>query len=203
MKQLKIITSSLFVGVCLFGATPSPSFAENSQPLQVVAKKIQSGYVKSVTFKFDSATRTVDLPGPGARIETFAAAVDEWNHGEPVASFLLDERGQIPSIAYYGLQNRKTCLIGVYGKLAFDTESQLIVEPLHSSATEQVIRRYEASKCSLQLYDQLKDQADIEGTAGYVKRTVTRMGGKSSAKNSCEYTVSQGKILDPDGCFKK
>lgn len=201
--QLKIITSSLFFCACLFGATPSPSFAENSQPLKVVAKKIRSGYVKSVTFKFNSATRTVDLPSPGARIETFTAELDEWAHGERVASFLLDERGQIPSIAYYGLPDKKTCFIGVYGRLTFDTESQLIVEPLHSSAIELVIRRYEASECGLKEYDQLKDEADIEGNSGYVKRTVTRVGGRSSAKTSCEYTISDGKIFDPDGCFKK
>jgi hypothetical protein len=203
MKQLKIITSSLFFSVCFLGATPGLSFAGNSQPLQVVAKKIRSGYVKSVIFKFNSSIMTVDLPSPGARVETFTAEVDEWGHGERVASFLLDERGQIPSIAYYGLPDKKTCLIGVHGKLTFDTESQLIVEPLYSSAIEQVIRRYEASECGLKQYDQLRDKADIEGNSGYVKRTVTRIGRGSSAKTSCEYTISEGKILDPDGCFKK
>jgi len=203
MKQLKIITSSFFFSVCFFGIPPGLSFAGNSQPLQIIEKRIRSGYVKSVIFKFNSSIRTVDLPSPGARVETFTAEVDEWAHGERVASFLLDERGQVPSIAYYGLPDKKTCFIGVHGKLTFDTESQLIVEPLYSSALEQVIRRYEASECGLKQYDQLKDKADIEGNSGYVKRTVTRIGGRSSAKNSCEYTIYKGKILDPDGCFKK
>lgn len=203
MMQIKIRNFILFFCAFFFAAPPGSSFAKISQPLTVIAKKIRSGYVQSVTFKLNSAIRTVDLPSPGARTETFAATVDEWEHGAPVVSFLLDERGQIPLLAYYGLPKKKTCFIGVHGKLTFDTETQLIVEPLHSSAIEQVIRRYEASECSLKQYDQLKDEADIEGNANYVKRTVTRIGGKPPAHTPCEYTVSGGKVFDPDDCFKK
>jgi len=203
MIKLKTRNSILIFCSMVFSAGLSSSFAENSKPITVLTKKIRSGYVKSVTFKIDSAIRTVDLPGSGARAETFACAVEQWQHRTPVVSFLLDDRGQIPSLAYYGLSTKRTCFYGVHGKLTFDVENQLVVEPLHSSASEQVIRRYEASECNLKEYDELKDKADIDDNPNYIKRKVTRIRGKQLARRSCEYSISEGKVLDPHDCFKK
>ena len=111
----------------------------------------------------------------------------------------------MPAIAYFGYDGRNICFIGEYSRLIFEKESNLVIESLHSSASEQIVNRYDFTRCTLKSYDQLMDKAIISETVGdgSVKRVVTKLKGNYSKKFRCEYSIEQGRIVDPDKCFKR
>lgn len=172
--------------------------------ISIVAKTIHSHYVKRVMVSIDDKVMEIVFPGRGAREKTFAMATDKWRDS-PMIYFVLDSRGQTPLIAYFQFDGNDVCFIGQYARLIFDAESNLVIEPLHSSSSEQIVNRYELNKCVLNLHDQLRDKAVISRSTNEnsVKRVVTKLKGDNSRKFYCEYSVEQEKTLDPENCFRR
>lgn len=170
----------------------------------IVSKDVEFKYVKRVTVSIGGEVALFVLPGIGARKESFAMDTEMWGNAK-IINFLLDARGQVPAIAYYGYHGKDVCLIGEFSRLIFEKESNLVIEPLHSSASEKVINRYDFRGCSLNIHDQLMDKAiGIESfNGGSFKRVVTKLKGVHSKKFRCEYAVEHGASVDPDNCFRR
>ena len=177
-------------------------FAVEKNDVEVLHSTMKAGYIKNVTIKVDGNVQEIKLPSSGAREKSFSISGLRWG-GSRMLGVTLDDRGQIPSVAYFQIEGKKSCFVGEHSLLSFDNESNFVVEPMHSSASEQVINRYKLKKCELSFYDQLVDKAVEADDPDVITRRVIRVKGVDLPRYECDYTIKQGKILDADNCFRK
>ncbi|MFP5392788.1 MAG: hypothetical protein ACLGI6_14770 [Gammaproteobacteria bacterium] len=186
-----------------FVAASIEASAAKMPALSIVGKTTRSHHITEVKIRVGDKVSRISLPEPGAVPEAFTMMSEKWR-GLDMLSFTLDSRGQIPSIAYYQRQGAKFCYVGTYSRLFFDDGSELVVEPLQSSAIEQIVNRYDLRPCGLDFRDQLSDKViDQESEDGNVRRVVTKLKGVGAHRFECEYTVEGEVTRDPNNCFRR
>lgn len=194
--------SFFFVAYVLQLCSVHASAREPINVIEVAPEKSKGGLIKRVHIRHDGILDKLNLPPPGAIRSYFSVEKLIWEQKNIVA-ITLDGRGQIPIIAYYEIGRASTCLIGEYATLIFHKKTGLVVEPMYSSAVEQIINRYTYEKCKLEFYDQLDDKVISDSEEKVLRRSVRRVKGSNLPKYQCEYKVLDENSPVTDECYKR